>query len=239
MNYVFRVKAPSSSRILLSSYISELPDDQSEFDVTVKRYFTDQYNKIMKILSDVYHYMNPYKTIPNFQKLLNGHHLHYLQFRVIKIKTAEDSDEYIITNLPHTFDPSDIKEIYHRRWRIETSFHYLKHANGLLHFHCRKPEFLKQEIYANLILYNFGIFLANEAAEENRKHNRRSSNKYRYDVDISTALKLVRKYFIQNEARSCIDIIKLMTRYVHAVKTEFRQCSRPLHGIGAVHFGYR
>lgn len=54
---------------------------------------------------------------------------------------------------------------------------------------------------------------------------RRSSNKYRYDVDISTALKLARKYFIQNEARSCIDIIKLMTRYVHAVKTEFRQFS--------------
>ena len=59
------------------------------------------------------------------------------------------------------------------------------------------------------------------------------------DVDISTALKLVRKYFIQNEARSCIDIIKLITRYVHAVKTEFRQFSRPLRGIGAIHFGYR
>lgn len=169
----------SAIQIPLSSYISELPDDQSEFDVTVKRYFTDQYNKIMKAQSDVYHYMNPYKTIPNFQKLLNGHHLHYLQFRVIKLKTAEDSYEYIITNLPHTFDPSDIKEIYHRRWRIETSFRYLKHANGLLHFHCRKPEFLKQEIYANLILYNFGIFLANEAAEENRKRNRKSGNKYR------------------------------------------------------------
>lgn len=147
----------------------------------------------MKSQSDVYHYMNPYKTIPNFQKLLNGHHLHYLQFRVIKVKTAEDSYEYIITNLPHTFDPSDIKEIYHRRWRIETSFRYLKHANGLLHFHCRKPEFLKQEIYANLILYNFGIFLANEAAEENRKHNRRSTHlSFWYaQMFISTSLSII------------------------------------------------
>ena len=39
----------------------------------------------------------------------------------------------------------------------------------MLHFHSKKPEFLKQEIYANLILYNFGIFLANEAAKENDK----------------------------------------------------------------------
>ena len=169
-----------------------------------------------------YHYMNPYKMIPHFQKLLAGRHLHYLQFRVVKIKTAENTYEYLITNLPFSFDLNDIKEIYHKRWGIEVSFRYLKHANGLLHFHCKKPEFLKQEIYANLILYNFGIFLANEAADENRRQKRKTDNKYTYEVDISTALKLARKYFIRKDTGQCIDIIKLMTRYVHTVKTEFR-----------------
>lgn len=72
-----------------------------------------------------------------------------------------------------------------------------------------------------LYFYNFGIFLANEATEENRKHKRKSGNKYMYGVDISTVLKLARKYFMRNETGSCIDIIKLMTRYVHAVKAEF------------------
>ena len=38
-------------------------------------------------------------------------------------------------------------------------------------FSFQKPEFLKQEIYANLILYNFGVFLANEAIQENKKGN--------------------------------------------------------------------
>ena len=166
--------------------------------------------------------MNPYKTIPHFQKLLAGRHLHYLQFRVVKIKTAEKTYEYLITNLPFSFDLNDIKEIYHKRWGIEVSFRYLTHANGLLHFHCKKPEFLKQEIYANLILYNFGIFLANETADENRRQKRKTDNKYTYEVDISTALKLARKYFIRKDTGQCIDIIKLMTRYVHTVKTEFR-----------------
>ena len=239
LNYVFRVKSPSSSRSMLSSYVSELPDDQEEFDVLIRRFFTDKYTKIMKEQGDVYHYMNPYKTIPNFQKLLDGNHLRYLQFRVLKIKTAENTYEYIITNLPFSFDINDIKEAYHWRWGIEVSFRYLKHANGLLHFHCKKPEFLKQEIYANLVLYNFGIFLANEAAEENNRKKRKSNNKFTYDVDISTALKLARKYFVRKDTGKCIDIIKLMTKYVHAVKTEFRQFSRPLRGIGAIHFGYR
>ena len=35
------------------------------------------------------------------------------------------------------------------------------------------------------------------------------------------------------------DIIHLMIKYVHAVKEELRQCSRPLRGIGAVHFAFR
>ena len=48
LNYVFRVKAPSSSRSLLSSYISELPDEQEEFDVKIKRFFTNKKTNIMK-----------------------------------------------------------------------------------------------------------------------------------------------------------------------------------------------
>ena len=239
LNYVFRVKAPSSSRSLLSSYISELPDEQEEFDVKIKRFFTNKKTNIMKEQSAVYHYMNPTKTIPHFEELLNGKSLHYIEFRVLKIKTGDESYEYIITNLPYSFDINDIKECYHWRWGIEVSFRYLKHANGLLHFHSKKPEFLKQEIYANLTLYNFGIFLANEAAKENDKKKRKKTNKYQYSVDISTALKLARKYLIRKESNKKFDIISLIAKHVHAVKTEFRQFDRPLRGIGAIHFGYR
>ena len=239
LNYVFRVKTPSSSRSLLSSYISELPDEQEEFDVKIKRFFTNKKTNIMKEQSAVYHYMNPTKTIPHFEELLNGKSLHYIEFRVLKIKTGDESYEYIITNLPYSFDINDIKECYHWRWGIEVSFRYLKHANGLLHFHSKKPEFLKQEIYANLTLYNFGIFLANEAAKENDKKKRKKTNKYQYSVDISTALKLARKYLIRKENNKKFDIISLIAKHVHAVKTEFRQFDRPLRGIGAIHFGYR
>ena len=239
LNYVFRMKAPSSSKSLLSSYISELPDDQEEFDVTIKRFFTDKYTSIMKDQSDVYHYMNPYKNIPHFQQLLNDKHLYFMQFRVVKIKVAENTYEYMITNLPHTFVLEDIKACYHWRWGIEISFRYLKYANGLLYFHSKKPEFLKQEIYANLILYNFGIFLVNEAAEENLKKKRKKGNKYNYEIDFSSALKTARKFFVRRDSHKHVDIIKLMMKYVHAVKIEFRQFDRPLRGIGAIHFGYR
>lgn len=53
-----------------------------------------------------------------------------------------------------------------------------------------------------------------------------------------SALKISRKYFIRGRS-SENRIIKLIAKYIHAVKCKFRQFSRPLRGIGAIHFGYR
>ena len=112
------IKAPSSAKSLLSSYSSELPDEQEEFDVKIKWFFTRKCTTIMKDQSDVYHYMNPSKNAPHFDELLNGKDLYYLEFRVLKIKTGDNTYEYIITNLPYSFDINDIKDCYHWRWGI-------------------------------------------------------------------------------------------------------------------------
>lgn len=183
--------------------------------------------------------MNPNKNIPHFPDFLNTKHLGYLSFRVLKIRTSENTCEYIITNLPGTFDKEDIKECYHWRWGIELAFRYLKHAAGLLYFHSKKPEFLKQEIYASLVLYNFGILLANEAGAENRRKTRRPENKHLYQVDFSTALRTIVKYCRRRPDEKKIDIIRLLGKFVHAVKEDFRQFDRPLRGIGAIYFSYR
>ena len=44
---------------------------------------------------------------------------------------------------------------FYLRWGIETSFRELKYAIGLTSFHARKPDFIKQGIYARLLLYNY------------------------------------------------------------------------------------
>lgn len=85
---------------------------------------------------------------------------------------------------------------------------------------------------------------ANEAALEKQKQQleieqqHQSQNKYHYQVDFSSALRIARKYFWR-DSRTEKDIIHLMIKYVHAVKEELRQFSRPLRGIGAVHFAFR
>ena len=83
------------------------------------------------------------------------------------------------------------------------------------------------------------FIIANEAAEENRKKKRDGNNKYLYELDFSSALKTARKFFMRRDSGRHIDIIRLMMKYVHAVKDRFRQFQRPLRGISAIHFGYR
>ena len=92
LHYVFRMKAPSSSRSILSTFIGELPDDQDEFDVTVKRFFTDKKNKVMKEQPEVYQYMNPNKNAPHLKTLIASTHLVYVSFRVVKLKMPDGSD---------------------------------------------------------------------------------------------------------------------------------------------------
>ncbi len=121
--------------------------------------------------------MNPSKNIPHFLPLLDNRHLVYLNFRVVKLKAPDGSVEYLITNLPFTFSMEDIRACYHWRWGCEVSFRYLKYAAGLLYFHSKLPEFLLQEIYAILVIYNFGVFLANEAANDYHQHHHDPDNK--------------------------------------------------------------
>ena len=82
------------------------------------------------------------------------------------------------------------------------------------------------------------LFFEKQKQQLEIEQQHQSQNKYHYQVDFSSALRIARKYFWR-DSRTEKDIIHLMIKYVHAVKEELRQFSRPLRGIGAVHFAFR
>lgn len=67
-----------------------------------------------------------------------------ISFRIARFKIADDSYETVITNLDRfCFSAEKLKELYHLRWGIETSFRELKYAIGLTSFHAKKVELHK------------------------------------------------------------------------------------------------
>ena len=93
-----------------------------------------------------------------------------LAFRIVRFKLSDNSYETIITNLDRfSFSSHKLKELYHLRWGIETSFRELKYAIGLTSFHAKKVEYIKQEIFARLTLYNYCELITTHVMKNSKK----------------------------------------------------------------------
>lgn len=114
-----------------------------------------------------------------------------LSYRLIKIELEEGAYEYLLTNLPReVFGLSEMKDLYHLRWKVETSFLFLKYGICLNYFHSYKNENLYQEIYAKIILYNFIAYIINRVTVP------RKDTKYEYKLSFSDAIYLCRDFLV-------------------------------------------
>lgn len=97
------------------------------------------------------HSKNKYDYIQEKNKTIDQ-----FQARLVKFELPSGNTEYLLTNLSQkNISLEELKELYRMRWGIETSYRYLKYASGLVHMHSIKQDFIFQEIFAKLTLYNF------------------------------------------------------------------------------------
>lgn len=116
--------------------------------------------------------------------------------RVVRVMIAENEYETLITSLPkNIFSLETIKQLYHMRWGIETSFRTLKYTIGLTHLHSKKEEFICQEIYAKLIMYNFFERISAFAVVKHKK-----SKKHIYQINYVMAVAICREYYREKKA---------------------------------------
>ena len=182
--YLIRVKDITSSNNITRS-LGPFPDTD-EFDIDVSRILTiKQTNEIRK---------NPqiYKFIPanqRFDYLSKDKPFYDFQCRTVRIKITEDTYECIITSLDRDeFSMEDIKELYNKRWGIETSFRQVKYAIGLHALHSKKRKLIKQEIYERLLLYNFCQRIVQDIKIVKKK------TKYTYQVNFTKASHIIRRF---------------------------------------------
>lgn len=78
-----------------------------------------------------------------------------IDVRVIKIKLSSGKYEYLITNVfDKNLNIKNFKELYNLRWGVETSFRTLKYDIGIIYTSSRKQDFIEQEFYGKVLLYN-------------------------------------------------------------------------------------
>lgn len=100
------------------------------------------------------------KTFDYFTE--NPDQFYKVKFRVVRLKLSKNEYEVLLTNLEETkFSANELKQLYAKRWGIETSFRSLKYSVGLLNLRSKKSNFVKQEIFASLTMYNFAQAIKN------------------------------------------------------------------------------
>ena len=136
-----------------------------------------------------------------------------LKFRVVRFLLDTGTYETLVTSLPRDkFSIQDLKELYHMRWEIETSFRKLKYTVGLIALHGKSDEFVAQEIYAALIAINLFERLANEAVirnADNRIHT--------YQINCSMAFYLCRA-FLKKSGSDGQKLLEDISKYIEPVR---------------------
>lgn len=227
--FLIRVKDINSTG-MLKGYIKELPKAE-EFDVDIERMLTRGWTKE--------HISQPhiFKLIPTagtFDYLKNTTDLYKMNFRVVRFAISDDCYECIITNLPRDkFTPETVKKIYQMRWGIETSFRELKYAIGLTSFHSRTVKFIRQEVYARIIMYNFCELITTHTIVE------KTDCKYEYHLNYTMAIILCRKHLRQRMNEPPLEIEKLLLRYIQPVRPGRKDPRKVIKNQPAVSFVYR
>ena len=214
----------------------DLPD-KLQFDVPVVLHLTRKQTNEAKMLC---RNRNSYRFIPTttrFDYLPKNSRKHdpvifyNLPFRIVRFPISESSVETVITNLPaDAFPPDEIMRLYALRWGIETSFRDLKHTLALLHLHSKKVEFILQEIFAKLTMYNFCELITQSVVIH------QGDRKYAYKVNFSDTAHVCLQFFRGDIPPP--DVEALLLRFISPIRPG-RKDSRKLTAKPSVSFTYR
>lgn len=230
--FLFRIKDEKSG---IAAQL-DLPDEK-EFDISFELNLTKKQSKQVKqLLNDKNHYKYlassvRFDYLPQSSKRRDPAVFYTLRFRIVRFPISDTQCETIITNLDADLFPlEEIKRLYARRWGIENSFRDLKHTLGLLHFHAKKVEFILQEVFAKLTMYNFCECITQSVVIQ------QAQKKYSYQVNFSVAVHICLRFFLGKVPPPFVEA--LLAKYIQPIRPG-RQNIRKLFQKPSVSFFYR
>lgn len=204
------------------------------FDIWVTRYLTRSHSK-KKYLhpesAEQYRHICPKVTFDYFPE--EGYGEYEISLRVLRFPIGNGTYENIITNLPENESHAeDIKEIYHLRWGIETSFCTLKHTIAAVNFHSKTRRMITHEIWARLILFNFCSYITGQVTFKKQKR------KHLHQVNFSVAFKACRYFLRLHHGEEPPDVEGLIRKHTLPIRPD-RNFARQQRFQVPVSFTYR
>lgn len=118
-----------------------------------------------------------------------------IKIRIVKVKLKNDEIEILATNLSkEEFTSEELKELYAKRWEIETGFDRLKNLIRIEDFSGRSRRLIEQDFYANIFLYNLANTIKIDSSKRIMRQPRKRKYEYKYVPNFSKIISLMYFY---------------------------------------------
>ena len=231
--FLIRVKDIHSGTSLLKSFRS-LPK-QGEFDEDVHITFTKRQTNEIKAHPETYKII---VSNQRFDFLDSENHFYDTDYRVVRIKIDGSVEEYesLITNLDRKIFPAEeIKKLYKLRWDIEVSYRHLKYSVELNALHSKRRDFIRQEIWARLVMFNISMIIIDFVTDHKLTKKER---RLEYKVNITMAVFFTKHFMTIRKGGDPPDLESLIAKEILPVRDD-RHYTRNVRSQGFVSFGYR
>ena len=231
--FLIRAKDIHSGTSLLKSFRS-LPK-QGEFDEDVHITFTKRQTNEIKAHPEAYKII---VSNQRFDFLDSENHFYDADYRVVRIKIDGSVEEYesLITNLDRKLFPAEeIKKLYKLRWDIEVSYRHLKYSVELNALHSKRRDFIRQEIWARLVMFNISTIIIDYVTDHKLTKKER---RLEYKVNITMAVFFTKHFMTIRKGGDPPDLESLIAKEILPVRDD-RHYTRNVRSQGFVSFGYR
>ena len=235
-SFVIRLKDIESNGII-SAY--DLPDD--EFDTYIETKLTKRRTKETISHPEIYTILPQYTDFDFF----DNEQTYDITVRIVRFRLPNGNYICLATNLSEEeFTIADLAELYRLRWGCEVGFRKLKYTIGLVNFHSWKREYIMQELYARLILFNFCAFTVKAIdtpdlthpvdAPENKSAEKSAKKK---GIAFSQAVTVCRKLLVKKSLAFIKDAIKTIKAHTFSIKKDrtFKRSVKPQSSKPFVH----
>lgn len=118
-----------------------------------------------------------------------------LEFRIVKVKLKNGDIELLATNLDENeFSKNDLKELYGKRWTIETGYDKLKNFIELEEFSGIRKEIIEQDFYAGIFIYNVATTVKFNIENKYALETKNKTKYYKITANFSSIITLIYDY---------------------------------------------
>ena len=159
-----------------------------------------------------------------------------IKIRIITIPLSSGEIETLATNVfDKTFTIDDFKQIYNKRWTIETNYDKLKNKLQTENFSGRRKIIIEQDFYSDTYVFNIATLVKHDVNQE-IEQKRRNNKKYKYkdyQANFNIAVGLVKKELLnlitndkEKQQQTITKIIKILQKHLIPIKEEIKSTNR-------------